>query len=39
MSYHLKYDTNELLYGTETDSYILENKLMITKGERGGGIK
>ena len=36
---NLKYDTNELLYGTETDSYILENKLMISKGERGGGIK
>ena len=28
---NLKYDTNELIYGTETDSYTLENKLMIPK--------
>ena len=30
-----KNDTNELIYKTETDSDI-ENKLMVTKGERGG---
>ena len=32
----LKYDTNELIYETETDSQI-ENKLMVIKGERGSG--
>ena len=32
-----KYDTNELIDKTEIDSDI-ENKLMVTKGERGGGI-
>ena len=31
-----KNDTNELIYKTETDSDI-ENKLMVTKGERVGG--
>ena len=30
------YGTNELIYKTEIDSKI-ENKLMVTKGERGGG--
>ena len=35
---NLKYYTKELIYKTETDTYI-ENKLMVTKGERGeGGI-
>ena len=42
--YHLyveskKSDTNELIYKTETDSLMdVGNKLMVTKGERGGGI-
>ena len=31
-----KNDTNELIYKTETDSDI-ENKLMVTKGERWRG--
>ena len=30
--WNLKYDTNELIYKTETD---LENKVMVTKGEKG----
>ena len=34
---NLKYDTNELIYKIETDTHI-ENKLMVTKGERGRGI-
>ena len=34
--WNLKYDTNELIFKTETDSQT-ENKLMVTKGERGGG--
>ena len=34
--WNIKYDTNELIYKTETDSDI-ENKLMITKEELGGG--
>ena len=29
--------TNELIYKTETDSDT-ENKLMVTKRERGGGV-
>ena len=33
-----KNDTNELIYKTEIDPQT-ENKLMVTKGERGGGIK
>ena len=32
---YLKYDTNELIYKMETDHK--ENKLMVTKGERGWG--
>ena len=32
-----KNDTNELIYKTETDSDI-ENKLVVTEGERGGRI-
>ena len=35
--WNLKKDTNELIYKTEIDSKT-ENKLMITKGEVGGGI-
>ena len=34
--WNLKNDTNELIYKTETD---LENKLMVTKGERLGEDK
>ena len=34
--WNLKHDTNELIYKTETDSDI-ENKLMVTKGERRVG--
>ena len=33
--WNLKYDTNELIYNTDTDSDI-ENKPMVTKGERRG---
>ena len=33
--WNLKYNTNELIYETETDSDI-ENKLMVTKGEEAG---
>ena len=34
--WNLKYDTNELVYKTETDS---QRKLMVTKGKGGrGGI-
>ena len=38
--WNLKYGTNEPIYRTETDSQ-LENKLMVTKGERSmcGGYK
>ena len=32
--WNLKYDTNELIYKTETDSQT-ENKLIIAKGKRG----
>ena len=34
--WNLKYDTNQLIYKTETDSD-RENKRMVTKGERGMG--
>ena len=34
--WNLKSDTNQLIYKTETDSDI-ENKRMVTKGERGMG--
>ena len=34
--WNLKNNTNEFIYKTETDSDI-ENKLMVTKGERAGG--
>ena len=34
--WHLKNDTNELIYKTEIDSDI-ENKLMVPKGERQRG--
>ena len=33
--WNLKYDTNELINKTETDSD-LENKFMVTKGDSGG---
>ena len=34
--WNLKYDTNELIY--ETDSHTQrENKLLVIKGEEGGG--
>ena len=37
--WNLKYYTNKFIYETETDFTDIENKLMITKGERGwGGI-
>lgn len=39
--YHLvesKYDTNELAYKTEIDLRDRENKLMVTKAKRQGGI-
>ena len=32
--WNLRNSANELIYKTETDSHI-ENKLMVTKGERG----
>jgi len=35
--WNLKYDIKELIYKTEMDSQI-ENELMVTKEERGGGI-
>ena len=34
--FNLKYDTNELIYETETDSDI-EDRLVVAKGEGGGG--
>ena len=34
--WNLKYDTNECIYETETDS-LIENKLIVTKEERGWG--
>ena len=34
--WNLKYDTNELIYQTETDSDI-ENRLVVAKGEGGWG--
>ena len=36
--WNLKYDTNEPVYETETDSDI-ENRLVVTKGEGGRGRK
>ena len=35
--WNLKSDTDELISKTETDSQT-ENKLMVIKGKRGGGI-
>ena len=32
--WNLKYDTNELIYETETD---IENRLVVAKGEGSGG--
>ena len=37
LMWNLKNNTNELIYKTETDSTDIENKLMVTKGESGGG--
>ena len=34
--WNLKYDTNELVYKTKTDSDI-ENRLVVAKGEGDGG--
>ena len=34
---NLKKDTNEVIHKTEIDSD-MENKFMVTKGEKGGGI-
>ena len=34
--WNLKYDTDQHIYETKTDTDI-ENKLIVTKGERGGG--
>ena len=36
---NLKYDKNKLIYETETDSQITENKLIVTKGENRGKDK
>ena len=37
--WNLKYDTNDLIYKTETDSQTLKTNLGLPKGERGrGGI-
>ena len=33
----LKYDTNELIYKTETDSQTQKNNLCLPKGKGGGG--
>ena len=33
--WNLKYETNELIYKTETDGTDLENKLTVIKGESG----
>ena len=35
--WNLKYDTNELIYETETVSDI-ENRLVVAKGRGGGGL-
>jgi len=34
--WNLKYDTNELIYKTDTDSH--RKQTMVTKGKGGGGI-
>ena len=31
--WNLKYDTNAFIYKTETDSQIIENRLVVAKGE------
>ena len=33
--WNLKYDTNELIYETETDSGDIENRFVVAKGEGG----
>ena len=34
--WNLNYDTNDLIYRTEIDPTDIENKLLVTKGGRGG---
>ena len=36
MSWNIKYDTNELIYETETESLDIENRLVVAKGEGVG---
>ena len=36
--WNLKYDTNELIYKTETDFTDIENRLVVAKG-RGGCVE
>ena len=36
--WNLKYDTNELIYKTETDSQTQKTNLWLPKGKEGGGI-
>ena len=39
LMWNLKYDTNELIYKTETDSQTQKTNLWLPKGKRGrGGI-
>ena len=35
--WNLKYDTNEHTYKTKTDSQTIKNRLVVAKGEAGGG--
>ena len=35
--WYLKYDTNEHIYETETDSQNIENRFVVAKGEGGWG--
>ena len=35
--WNLKYDTNELIYKTETNSIDMENRLTVAKMEKGWG--
>ena len=34
--WNLKYDTNEPIYETETESQTIEDRLLVAKGEGGG---
>ena len=36
--WNLKYDTNELIYNTETDSQAYKTNLWLPKGKGRGGI-